>query len=237
MPARQRLRSYQVTANPIGVDREKRVIHGYIIAEVGEFKSGRGQFNLQSLEEIVLLINAQPDGVKCRYGHPGPSCVEALDSFVGWVKNARLDGNCVRGDLHLSEVVFLTPASGGASRGEYLLARAEKEPNSFGSSLELEVEMLPQSSGPPVWIPTAILCSDIVDDGDAVHTGFLSSGQVDITVAIDQAFPRATREEMKAFFAEYLLTRYGASPEAIAEAQELRRLYRNRKQVAGSRKK
>ncbi len=224
---RAMLRANAVLAQPIGVDKENKIIRGYVVAELGPFKSGRGVFDLDSLKEIVRLMNEQPDGVKVRLGHPDGTTAEAVASFIGWAKRARLDGDCVRADLHLSPVAFLS-VGGGTSRGDYLLTRAELEPASLGSSLELDCDMAYRldASGhpmlsdegdllPPVWIPTLIVASDIVDDGDAVHGGLLAREQLDRVKQVE----------------EYVLANAPKVPGKAksAEEVELRRLHRNRK--------
>jgi len=216
------LRVNAVAAQPIGVDKEQKIIRGYVVAQLGPFKSGRGAFDLESLRVIVRLMNEQPDGVKVRLGHPDGTTAEAVASFIGWARNARLDGDCVRADMHLSPVAFLT-IGGGASRGDYLLARAELEPLSLGSSLELDCDMAYRLDGnghplvsaagellPPVWTPTLIVASDIVDEGDAVHGGLLAREQLDRVREVE----------------DYVLANPPKRIKSAAEI-ELRRLHRN----------
>lgn len=215
--SRARLRAYPVLANPVGVDEENKVIRGYVVAEVGPFKSGRGQFTHESLEAIVGLMLANPEGTKVRYGHPDGTSEQALDSFIGWDKNPRIDGGKVRADLHLSPVAFLPPKNGGISRGEYLLTRAKLEPASLSSSLALDAdEMFLSSQEPPIWTPTVIWASDIVDDGDAVHGAFLSAEDAvaALPAMLDEAFAGQPKETVQAFFDSYLASRY---PEQIAD--------------------
>ena len=46
----------------LGVDREKCQLNGYIVAEAGNFKDGRGSFSMESLQKICGLMNAAPGG-------------------------------------------------------------------------------------------------------------------------------------------------------------------------------
>ncbi len=225
---RAMLRANAVLAQPIGVDKENKIIRGYVVAELGPFKSGRGVFDLESLQAIMRLINDQPEGVKARFGHPDGTTAEALASFVGWSRNAWVEDNeRVRANLHLSPVAFL-PVGGGTSRGDYLLTRAELEPASLGSSLELDCDMAYRLDGkghpllgtegdllPPVWIPTLIVASDIVDDGDAVHSGLLAREQLDRVREVED-YVLANAPKVPA-------------PAKSADEIELRRLHRNRK--------
>lgn len=220
-------------ARPTSVDLGKKVISGYVVAEVGPFKSGRGAFDLDSLNQIVKLMLAAPDGIKVRYGHPDGTTAQTLDSFIGWARNPRLDGELVRADLHLSEVSFLA-AAGSVSRGEYLMTRAQLEPASLGSSLELDADiyyeldsrglpLLDQNGEllPPIWMPTIIVASDIVDDGDAVHGGLLSRSQTDTMDAVRES----ARKRLAAALGQQ------------NEDQKVRREYRNRQMLDAAKRK
>ena len=169
----------------LSVDEENRVVRGYIVAEAGPFKSkGRGEFDGSALKAIVALMKQSP--TKVRFGHPD-LMNNGLDSFIGWAKNPRLEGDKVRADLHVSSVAMM-PLRGPVSLGEYVLERSKTDPASFGSSLVLEADKnwrydkhkKPKTDEmgellPPLWSPTAIYGSDIVDVGDAVHSGFCSA--------------------------------------------------------------
>ena len=163
------------TGSPIGVDEENKVINGYVVAEAGAFKTGRGEFDGASLAAIVKLINAASEGVLVNYGHhENVGSPEALDAFLGRAKNARIDGDKVRADLHFNPTAFMSH-TGGVSRGERLLQRAKTDPGSFSTSLRVAVDKVRNGNGPPVWRPLAIRSSDVVYIGDAVHGGILSA--------------------------------------------------------------
>jgi hypothetical protein len=67
------LRAGSASGRPIGVDEETRTIKGYVVAEAGDFKTGRGKFDRESLAAIAKLINASADGMLVNYGHQ-PRC-------------------------------------------------------------------------------------------------------------------------------------------------------------------
>jgi hypothetical protein len=171
---------------PIGVDDEAKVINGYVLAQLGPFKTGRGEFDRESLAGIVNLINASPDGVVVNYGHSeNVGSSEALDAFLGRAKNARVDGDKARADLHFNPVAFLSH-TGGVSRGERLMQRAKTDPGSFASSLVIAPDKQyrtdargRRTDAPPIWRPLAIMSSDVVYVGDAVHGGILSARDPD----------------------------------------------------------
>lgn len=182
-PSRERLFA---SGPPIGVDRKNNIIRGYVLAQRGHFKSeGRGQFDDESLAKIVQLMQQkEPKGLKSRFTHPGLSS-DGLGSFLGRVHNPRVDNDRVRGDLHLDRTAFDTP---NGNLGKYVLDLAESDPDALSSSLVLSTEKIyildekgkqkTDDKGdplPPIWRPTKLHFSDIVDTGDAVD-GLLSAG-------------------------------------------------------------
>jgi len=182
----------------IGVDREREIISGYIVAQEGPFKSdGRGEFDRDSLKAIVNLMKAAPNGLKSRFTHPDLSN-DGLGKFLGRAKRPRLDKisaresygeqkdneiSVVRADLYLNSSAHKAPAGDLA---EYVMSLAETDPDAMSSSLVLTVDQefridkkgrpATDDQGnelPPLWRPLQLHASDIVDTGDAVD-GLLS---------------------------------------------------------------
>lgn len=226
-----------VQGNPVGVDREARVIRGYVVAEAGPFKTpGRGEFDEDGLSKIIELMRAKTAGTKSRFAHPNLSA-DGLGKFLGRAKNARLDGGKVRADLHLDPSSFTSPAG---DLGSYVMDLAENDPGAFGSSLVLESdktyrlnekgERRTDDKGeplPPLWMPRKIFSSDIVDEPDAVHGGLLAAGMIDVAelpdevlwqgcMFLDQLFPGKSRDQvekaLQSFLGRYLDRRYGHKP-------------------------
>lgn len=187
------------SSDAVGVDREAEMIRGMICAQEGPFKSeGRGEFNRDGLTEIIRLIAAAPNGLKCRFTHPDMSN-DGLGKFLGRVRNPRLDfierresrGQlkadriaCVRADLHLDPSSHDTPHG---DLGKYVLDLAASDSDAMSSSLVIEPEeeyrVNPDGTAqrdaegnylPPLWHPIALHAVDIVDTGDAVD-GLLSA--------------------------------------------------------------
>lgn len=225
------LRSAIVTAPPIGVDRQAGIIRGRILAEKGPFKSlGRGEFDDESLDKIVKLANELPNGLKSRFTHPGLSA-DGLGKYLGRDRNVRKDGDKVRGDLHLDRTALESAPDGGTPLGKYVMDLAESDPGAFGSSLVLRADQKyrlnedgTKKQGPdgkelpPLWRPTKLHAIDVVDDGDAVHSGFLSADLPDSAVReassiIDQQFAGCDRPTIEArataFLSRYLDLRFG----------------------------
>lgn len=240
MPTLPRWDRLQARGDAIGVDREARVIRGYVVAEAGPFKTpGRGKFDEAGLARIIALMNARPAGTKSRFAHPGLSA-DGIGTFLGRARNARVDGARARADLHLDPSAFTSPSG---NLGQYVMDLAESDPEAFGSSLVLQAEKVytlddqgrrkTDEKGnelPPLWLPTKVHASDVVDEGEAVHHGFLSIDTGGLSDAVlwegaallDQLFagqPRAAVEaRCREFLTRYLERRYG-TPDGPAAAR------------------
>lgn len=176
-----------------------------VVAEEGPFQTpGRGEFDAAAIKEIAKLMAAKPVGLKSRFAHPGLSS-DGIGRYLGRAKDARVvretreraDGSTapvwlVRADLHLSPVSFDAPEG---NLGKYVLDLAEEDPGAFASSLVLEADEQFRTdtkgkplSGPdgeplpPLWRPTRLHATDVVDEGDAVHGGFLSAGGASLDI-------------------------------------------------------
>lgn len=230
MPVNPEWLRANVKSAGIGVDRVNKVIAGYVVAQEGSFlePEPRGEFDEKSLRQIVALMKANSGGTKARLGHPTISD-DGISKFMGRAKNPRLDSvrvmrdgeevelMAVRADLHLSESAFETNPNGNI--GEYILNRAEEDPDSFSSSLVLQVDQewrldnhkQPRKNDagevlPPLWRPLQIHASDIVDSGAAVN-GFLSA----------DGLPDAVVRQATELFVKQL----GSQPREVAEARLL----------------
>lgn len=186
----------------IGVDREKNVLRGYVIAQEGPFKSdGRGEFDRAAIAKIVELGNAKNGGLKSRFTHPDMSN-DGLGKFLGRARDLRMDKAidartgktvaAVRGDLYFDKTALDTPPEGGKPLGLYVMDLAESDPDALSSSIVVVADQEPRKTKdgklatdeqgnelPPLWRPKELHASDIVDTGDAVD-GLLSAGNIDI---------------------------------------------------------
>ncbi len=220
-------------ARSIGVDREKRVLLGYVVAQAGPFKSeGRGEFDYHSLEQILVLW--PKNGLKSRFSHPTESA-DGLGKFLGrardpWFGKATTpDGktvDAVRADLYLDASAF--EANPNGNLGEYILTLAESDPAALSSSLVLrkEEEMRLDEHGVPqvdddgkllpgLWRPTRLFASDIVDEGDAVD-GILSAPVREALSVVDGL--RWTRDYLSA--GEALLNKlFAGQTRGVVEAR------------------
>ncbi len=257
--------------NVVQVDREAEVIRGYIVAQEGPFKSeGRGEFDKPALREIVKLMRASPNGLKSRFTHPDMTS-DGLGRFLGRIKNPRLDKistreseggrrddeiTVVRADLHLDPASHTSPSG---DLGTYVMDLAESDPDAMSSSLVLKSDKQyrldnrgrPQLDDdgvelPPLWHPTQLHASDVVDTGDAVD-GILSvsldaEGLPDSAVRqgakiLDRVFAGQDREVIEArldAWKERYLTRRFGEPEPEYESARDAEKARIRRRLAAS---
>lgn len=206
-------RSYCLAAG--SVDRDKGVLRGYVVAQEGDFKTpGRGSFDLESLRAVTRLMNSTPKGVKSHFAHPTLSD-DGLGKLLGRARNARMDKDRVRADLHFNSRAFNGPR--GEDYAGYIMDLAEDDPDALSSSLVLEADLdykmdkkgkiLRDEAGnelPPVWRPTAIYGSDIVDTGDAVDGLLSSDGLPDAVVRRGY---------------ELLIQQFGVQPDDVVRAR------------------
>lgn len=220
---------------------------------------GRGEFDRKAIRSIVKLANERTGGLKSRWTHPSLSSdglgkhlgrVKNVRSDTV-LRDAGKDADgkelmkemlVARGDLHFDQTALEEPPGGGKPLGIYVMDLAESDPDAFGTSLVLQVNQeyrldkqgrpLKDEAGndlPPIWIPTKLHASDVVDEGDATKS-FLSSdilaGLPDSIVRqgcelLDAQFSGQSREaveaRLSAFVSRYLGHRFGEPAELEQE--------------------
>ena len=171
------------------------VLKGVVMARIGPAKGHKMHIDSEFLSRIVELGNAQPQGVKSRFGHPNASST-TLGTYIGRFKNFRVDGDQSLADLHVDlEVANASPGREGL--GDYIVKMARKNPDMMGNSVvfpksepeirELEVlssedtredEVLAELSDGRKRVrrsfarPEALPASDIVDSPAATESMF-----------------------------------------------------------------
>lgn len=194
-----------VSDRSIGVDRENRIIRGYIVAEQGETKSpGRAFFDVESLQTLAKLGNADPKGVKGHFQHPSASD-DGLGKFTGRSKNFRVERGArsgrhiLRADHHIDATAMETPPGGGKPYGVYLMDLAESDPGAFQSSVSLDRDHLlaadpdnSETEGVPLVRPNELRGVDFVREGDATH-GELFGVDLMTEEGLDQFFEGSER--------------------------------------------
>lgn len=253
----------------IKVDRAAGMLRGYAVAQEGSFKNkDRGAFDLQSLKDIRALMNKSPKGLKSRFSHPTLSG-DGLGKYLGRGINPSIEPmeiggkllHVVRADLVFNQTALEEPPGGGKPLGVYIMDLAESDPDALSSSLVVggrkEVPQLDANKRPmldeggaplgPIWRPTALHASDIVDTGEAVD-GLLSAEGLSIDGLPDElvrrcsqllssSFANATREVVKArataWLENYLAYRFGdeLAEEVTAEIVNTGQVNRLRKRL------
>ena len=238
MTRQQKLRASAPAARPVGVDREKRVLRGYVVAQAGPFKSeGRGEFDQLALERIVELWPS--GGLKSRFAHPTESA-DGLGRYLGRARDPYLSEAvtpsgakvpAVRADLHFDPSASKTPEGDLAG---YVMDLAGSDAAMISSSMVLSSDQEYRLSAdgarltgddgeplPPLWRPKRLFATDVVDEGDAVD-GILSAEPPRYTrdylargaSLLDSMFPGQRRSEVRArclsWLSRYLDRRYGS---------------------------
>lgn len=172
----------------VSVDRRSNILRGFIVCQAGDFTTGRGRFNTESLGAVVRLMRLAPRGLPTHFTHPTLARPDQLGLFLGRARNARLDGSNVRADLHFDRTALdVPPLSGGKPLGVYVMDLAESDPGALGASLVLEPDIalerdyagrpVRDANGgetlPPVWTPRKLVGLDLVARGDACPDGLL----------------------------------------------------------------
>jgi len=117
-----------------GGDGGAGLIRGVSIITRGEALGHGVWIDRDMLSQVKSSINAMKIGTKARFTHPGLSG-DGLGKYLGRFKNARIDGDVVRADLHFAESAHETPDGDLAG---YVMSLAEQDPEAFGASIAYE---------------------------------------------------------------------------------------------------
>lgn len=159
------------------IDREAGIIHGVSLATVGPAR-GWGIFCDQTtLSQLLSVAQTYGSGVKVKMDHSGGPA-----DFVGTLRSLRIDGNQLRGDLHLLQ---------SYERRDYVFEIAEKMPDTFGLSIAFSgpVEKIGEKTFARV---TELYSCDIVSEPAANPNGLFSRG---VDADAKEAIPALTMTE------------------------------------------
>jgi HK97 family phage major capsid protein len=152
-------------------------ILGVSIATTGEAQGHRLLFDETSLTQLQQLGASKTMGIKSRFTHPD-WLSDGLGKYLGRVRNFRVDGSKLVGDLMISKTAHSSPAG---DIGRYVLDLAREDPSSFGVSVVVDLERvwvtsdgqeLPATGGKPTGATgkypvariTQLYAADVVDD-------------------------------------------------------------------------
>ncbi len=164
------------------------VVSNVVIVTEGVDKD-LGYFTPEFLDALVAHANAQPKGVKCRFGHPN-MCKTTLGSYVGRYKDFRKEEGKVLEDLHLSEIAKETQVEGrGISMWDYILGMAKEDSEAFGNSIHFmggvsyeEKEINGEMKEVDVYEFESLIASDLVDSPAATDSLFKDSEDLGLMV-------------------------------------------------------
>lgn len=131
MSERYRFNTYGPIAQ---VDRVEHVIYGVSAMQAVEAIGHRLMVDTTSLMQFAKLANSKRAGLKSRFTHPGLSA-DGLGKHLGRMRNFRVTGDKVIGDLHFSEAAAKSPH--GDLRA-YVETLAEDDPEAFGMSVVVD---------------------------------------------------------------------------------------------------
>lgn len=89
------------------------------------------------VRQAADAVNAATAGVKSRFAHPGLSG-DGLGKALGRFRDATVDGEIARGDLHLYESAHETP---DGDLAKYVMDMAVEDPEAFGTSIAFEPDI------------------------------------------------------------------------------------------------
>lgn len=219
-----RYRTRPIMGDSLGVDRKREVIRGVAVMQFGDISEQdvRKQFvDKTTFDQFVMLANGGK-GAKARFTHPDMSS-DGLGTYLGRWKNARIDGDTARADLHISPRSHESPKLGDV--GKYVMDLAESDPDVFGASMAVHLdeaamrEQQREDGYQPIRL-RQLHAIDIVDTPALTKSG-LFSADVDIpshvTELLDSHFAGVPQDELRdraqSYLDRYLTNRYGVTPE------------------------
>lgn len=179
------LRAPIVYSNPgdVEVDEQAGVIKNVSLMTVGPARGHGFDIDETTNKQLAELINSDPSGigVKCRVTHPriddDGAVADDLMQLVGRVRNARIVGNAVRGDVFLGDYAKKVPGLGDV--WSYLCSLAKNDPTALGMSAMFSFDIDPQTDGEgnPTSLPArigSVVGVDFVGKPAANPNGLLS---------------------------------------------------------------
>jgi hypothetical protein len=136
------------TAGDVDVDEAAGVIKNVALMTIGPARGHGFEIDATTLEQLAEKINSDPSGmgVKCRVTHPDIDAdgqmADDLMQLVGRVRNARIVGNAVRGDVYLGDFAKVVPGLGDVRA--YLCSLAKHDPTALGMSAMFSYSIEPK---------------------------------------------------------------------------------------------
>jgi len=228
---------------PVRVDRKANVIFGASLMQVGDLNDAEARpwtVDAKTLDQAYQFASQSRNGLKARFTHPNMSA-DGMGSYLGRWQNVRIEGDTLRGDLHIADAAFTSPQG---DLGNYVMDLAESDPESFGVSLATKLDRgdLAQfeklNSGKSkeersMWPMrfAAIKAGDVVDEPAATRGGFFSLNAdlrdlpAQATALLSSYFgdaePDVVRGRISAFLDRYFSSKGQAMPGETEQPSEV----------------
>lgn len=204
-------------ASNLAVDESAGVISGAAVMSIGAAEGHGWYIDQTTLQQTCDAINAMPEGAKIRFDHPEPKpnnpYGNATGSVIGRLKNCRIEGGSVRGDICIGEYARSVPGKGDVRT--YVLGMASSDPSAIGLSavIDFDLEMI---NGQPTARVYSVSGVDLVDHPAANPRGLLSAQAPGVLPVVNS--PVSSKgESMLTPEQKALLVSMGLDPNATPE--------------------
>ena len=167
-----------LAAGGFAVDRAAGILRNVSLLTAGPAIGHGFDIDAVMLKQLSAGITAKPKGVMSRLTHPEEGIfgggTDAIELLVGRVRNARVEGNQVRGDVHFGRYAESSPKG---NLKQYLFDIAEDDPEAIGLSIVFTPDEYEQREGmDPLARIKEVFAVDFVGDPGANPAGLLSQG-------------------------------------------------------------
>jgi len=124
-------RTEVIQFDAINYDAEANVLRDVVVCRAGIAKGHGTELDQAFVEAVVEMGNQYSEGLKSRFGHPNMS-TESLGTYVGRLKEFKVDGNTARANL------YLDPVSKSAPQGnlhDWIISMANSNQDMLGMSI------------------------------------------------------------------------------------------------------
>jgi hypothetical protein len=163
------------------VDEPNGVLKNVAVMSVGPAVGHGFVCDATTLQQCAALINADADGIVLRFVHPDENPDGTMEDMagrvVGRLRNARVDGNILRGDAYLGDYAAALPGLGDVRT--YLVGLAKGNPKAIGLSpvINFDVEPVMGPNGPTALAARVVELKavDFVGDPATNRNGLLAA--------------------------------------------------------------
>ena len=174
--------TYNQEGNVSKIDKEKGIIYGVALANMGLNKNGY-YFSERFLNELKDFGNKKGE-IKARFEHPSFTG-GSFGSFIGKYKNFNVTDGRLVGDLYLADIARKTEVTGrGISLFDYVIGMAVECPEMFGNSIYVEADVIDEiykdGDDDKIGIGLKLIdwcASDLVDDPAATNGLFFEKNK------------------------------------------------------------